>query len=167
MPWINVIANPSFGFIISSTMSGFTYAYNSQTYKITSWSNDIIADPPSEFILFNKQRFVPTTARHGTGYSIFTALSHAFRINIKVFAALETQVKYYLIEIENITSLPQNISIDFIAKMVLGTTEEKQIVIYYRNGMKRKIVFISEMCITIHSEIRGFFCLLLKNRRLR
>lgn len=125
MPWINVIANPSFGFIISSTMSGFTYAYNSQTYKITSWSNDIIADPPSEFILFNKQRFVPTTARHGTGYSIFTALSHAFRINIKVFAALETQVKYYLIEIENITSLPQNISIDFIAKMVLGTTEEK------------------------------------------
>ncbi len=125
MPWINVIANSSFGFIISSTMSGFTYAYNSQLYKITSWSNDIVADPPSEYILINKQRFIPSVARHGMGYSVFMAQSQAFRINIRVFAALQQKVKYYLIDIENITSTPQKVLMRLIAKIVLGITEEK------------------------------------------
>ncbi|MBP7101685.1 MAG: hypothetical protein KBA86_00405 [Bacteroidales bacterium] len=125
MPWINVIANPDFGFIISGWMSGFTYAYNSQAYKISSWSNDMVGDPPSELILINKQRFIPTAARHGFGYSLFMANSYAFNIQIKVFASLQDKIKYYLINIENIIPSDQNIQLSLITKLVLGVTEEK------------------------------------------
>ncbi|NLJ82188.1 MAG: hypothetical protein GX330_03585, partial [Bacteroidales bacterium] len=125
MPWINVIANPNFGFIISNSMSGFTYAYNSQAYKLTTWSNDMVSDPPSEIILINKQRFVPTVTRHGIGYSIFTAETYAFDIQIKVFASLHKREKYYLITLKNTTTYAQQVQLDLMAKMVLGTTEEK------------------------------------------
>ena len=43
-PWINVIANPDFGFQVSENGSGFTWAENSREFKITPWSNDPTSD---------------------------------------------------------------------------------------------------------------------------
>ena len=39
-PWINVIANPMFGFIASESGAGFTWAVNSHENQLTPWSND-------------------------------------------------------------------------------------------------------------------------------
>ena len=51
MPWINVLANPSFGAQISESGAGFTWALNSRLNQLTSWSNDPVADSPSEWFL--------------------------------------------------------------------------------------------------------------------
>ncbi|MCK6576070.1 glycosyl transferase, partial [Myxococcota bacterium] len=40
VPWINVIANPNFGFLISESGSGFTWSENSHENQLTPWSND-------------------------------------------------------------------------------------------------------------------------------
>ncbi|MBQ2508594.1 MAG: hypothetical protein II532_02350, partial [Bacteroidales bacterium] len=71
MPWVNIIANPHFGCVVSSTMAGFTFAFNAQQFKLTGWSNDIVRDNASEMLLINHQQFVPATARHGQGFSAF------------------------------------------------------------------------------------------------
>ncbi len=47
-PWINVIANPHFGFQVAADGSGFTWALNSRDHQITPWSNDPVADRPGE-----------------------------------------------------------------------------------------------------------------------
>ncbi len=39
-PWINVIANASFGFLVSESGSGFTWSLNSHENQLTPWSND-------------------------------------------------------------------------------------------------------------------------------
>src|SRR4029077_19024991 len=39
-PWINVIANPSFGFLVSESGSGHTWSLNSHENQLTPWSND-------------------------------------------------------------------------------------------------------------------------------
>jgi cyclic beta-1,2-glucan synthetase len=49
-PWINVVANPSLGFLVSESGSGYTWAGNSQTNRLTPWSNDPVADPPGEVL---------------------------------------------------------------------------------------------------------------------
>jgi cellobiose phosphorylase len=49
-PWINVIANKSFGFQISEAGAGFTWSMNSRENKLTSWSNDPVTDKASEAI---------------------------------------------------------------------------------------------------------------------
>ena len=47
-PWINVIANPAFGFQVSAEGSGFTWSVNSREHQLTPWSNDPVADRSGE-----------------------------------------------------------------------------------------------------------------------
>ena len=44
-PWINVIANPHFGFQVAADGGGFTWALNSREHQITPWSNDPVSGP--------------------------------------------------------------------------------------------------------------------------
>ncbi|MEI2687741.1 MAG: hypothetical protein V9G14_17025 [Cypionkella sp.] len=44
-PWLNVIANPSFGFQVSAEGSGHVWSENSKENQITPWSNDPVTDP--------------------------------------------------------------------------------------------------------------------------
>ncbi len=50
-PWINVLANPGFGCQLSEAGGGCTWAGNSRLNQLTAWSNDPVADPPSEWFL--------------------------------------------------------------------------------------------------------------------
>ncbi|HVW99451.1 MAG TPA: hypothetical protein VHA52_03285, partial [Candidatus Babeliaceae bacterium] len=38
-PWVNVIANPQFGSVVSENGSAYTWAINAHEYRITPWSN--------------------------------------------------------------------------------------------------------------------------------
>ena len=126
MPWINVIANEHhFGFIVSSTMAGFTFAHNAQQFKLTGWSNDIVRDNASEMLLINKQQFVPATARHSQGWSAFDAEYDNMRVAVRTFVAIDRPEKYYQIKIENTTSELQTIQLDMVFKLVLGMCEEQ------------------------------------------
>ena len=47
-PWVNVIANPTFGTLVSESGAGFTWSGNSQRNRLSAWSNDPVTDPASE-----------------------------------------------------------------------------------------------------------------------
>jgi cyclic beta-1,2-glucan synthetase len=47
-PWINVIANPSFGFQVAVEGSGYTWSLSSRENQLTPWSNDPVTDRPGE-----------------------------------------------------------------------------------------------------------------------
>src|SRR6185295_13952040 len=83
-PWLNVIANPSFGFLVSESGAGYTWAGNSRENQLTPWSNDPVSDPISEAIYIRDDEtgelWNPTAApirseestyvaRHGAGYT--------------------------------------------------------------------------------------------------
>ena len=126
MPWVNVIANENhFGFIVSSTMAGFTFAHNAQQFKLTAWSNDIVRDPASEMLLINKHQFLPATARHSQGWSAFDAEYDDLKVAVRLFAALHRMEKYYQIKIQNTTHEPLQVRIDMVYKLVLGLSEEQ------------------------------------------
>ena len=55
-PWINVLANPAFGAQLSEAGGGYTWAVNSRMNQLTAWSNDPVADPPSEWFLLQDRR---------------------------------------------------------------------------------------------------------------
>ncbi|MDP2368100.1 GH36-type glycosyl hydrolase domain-containing protein [Rhodoferax sp.] len=50
-PWINVLANPSFGAHLSEAGGGYSWALNSRLMQLTAWSNDPVADPSAEWLL--------------------------------------------------------------------------------------------------------------------
>ena len=87
-PWINVLANPDFGAQISEAGGGYTWGVNSRLNQITAWSNDPVADPPSEWFLVQDRKTMEVwnvapnawgdaslnyRVAHGQGYS---SISH-------------------------------------------------------------------------------------------
>ncbi len=55
-PWINVLANPGFGSLVSESGAGTAWAVNSRLNQLTPWSNDAVADPPGEWLLLQDRR---------------------------------------------------------------------------------------------------------------
>ena len=47
-PWINVVANPAFGFQVATEGGGYTWSVNSRENQLTPWSNDPVSDRPGE-----------------------------------------------------------------------------------------------------------------------
>ena len=95
-PWINVIANPAFGFQVSAEGCGFTWSVNSREHQLTPWSNDPVADRPGEAIYLrdgNRRALVSDrlpirddagayVARHGWGYSRFEHEAHGVAFDL-------------------------------------------------------------------------------------
>ena len=85
LPWINVMANPSFGSLVSESGSGCTWYGNSQSNRLTPWNNDPVTDASGEACFVRDEesgRFWSAApgpsrgtgtyvARHGFGYSVF------------------------------------------------------------------------------------------------
>ena len=49
-PWVNVIANPQFGTVVSEGGSAYTWAENSHEFRLTPWHNDPVSDTSGEAI---------------------------------------------------------------------------------------------------------------------
>jgi cyclic beta-1,2-glucan synthetase len=55
-PWCNILANPSFGSIVTDSGAGNTWANNSRLNQLTAWANDPVSDPPAEWFLLQDRR---------------------------------------------------------------------------------------------------------------
>ena len=56
MPWVNVIANPHFGTIVTASGAAHTWAGNSRENRLTPFANDPISDPTGEAHLHPRRR---------------------------------------------------------------------------------------------------------------
>jgi cyclic beta-1,2-glucan synthetase len=134
-PWINVISNPNFGFQVSESGSGYTWAANSRENQLTPWLNDPVNDPSGESIyLFDQDSGVlwsPTAnpvrqktgtyvARHGQGYSRFEHISHGIRSELTQYAAMDAPVKISRLTLENRSRSTRRIAVTGYVEWVLG-----------------------------------------------
>ena len=123
-PWVNVISNPSFGFQVSESGAGYSWAVNSRMHQLTPWSNDPIADPAYEHYLLqdlDSAVFLPLTPSgsaqrhgvsiapaqirhhvcHGQGYSVFDSHQGSLGLRCTFFADREDAVKIVHVEVSN------------------------------------------------------------------
>lgn len=124
-PWTNVVANSTFGSLITQNGCGFTYAYNSSEFKITSWSNDITSLDQSEGIIINGEKFLPSVTRHGFGFTEFSSKTKDFSEKLVEFVAESDNAKIYLFTIKNDGQSNRNIKLSYWINPVLGNVEEK------------------------------------------
>ena len=101
-PWINVIANPAFGFQTGTEGGGYTWSLNSRENQLTPWSNDPVSDRLGEAIFLRDDEtgdlWSPTAqpirdptatyiARHGRGYSRFEHVAHEIAASTRAVCA--------------------------------------------------------------------------------
>jgi len=102
-PWINVISNPQFGTIVTESGVGCAWYGNSQTNRLTPWSNDALLNPICDAIYIRDEETAafwtvtpspireeePYRIRHGQGYTCFEHNSHGIEQNLNVFVPLD------------------------------------------------------------------------------
>lgn len=136
-PWVNVIANSSFGFQVSAEGSGYTWSVNSRENQLTPWSNDPVSDSPGEAIYVRDQdsgevwtatalpvrndasRYI---ARHGQGYSRFENVANGIVLDLLQFVPLDDPIKISRLKIKNVSGRRRRLSITAYVEWVLGSS---------------------------------------------
>ena len=136
-PWVNIVANPAFGFQVSESGSGYTWSGNSRENQLTPWSNDPVSDPVSEAIYVRDDEtgelWGPTvlpircegstyTARHAPGNSRFEHEHDGIALDLVQFVALDDPLKISALTIENRSHRPRRLSVTAYAEWALGTS---------------------------------------------
>ncbi|MCB5190378.1 protein ndvB [Methylobacillus arboreus] len=135
-PWINVVANPYFGFQVSASGSGYTWADNSRENQLTSWSNDAVMDPAGEVFYVRDdatgELCSPTAqplrdegtyiARHGYGYSQFEHSANELELTLLQYVPLDDPVKISRLVIRNLSGRARSLSVTAYTEWVLGTS---------------------------------------------
>ena len=133
-PWINVLANSSFGCLVSESGSGYTWAVNSRENQLTPWSNDPVSDPPGEALFLRDEEtgeiWGPTplpirgdgsyVVRHGQGYSRFEYEHRGVATDLTVFVAQEDPVKVSRLSVENRSASTRTLTVTAYVEWVLG-----------------------------------------------
>ena len=136
-PWINVVANPAFGFQVAAEGSGFTWAVNSRENQLTPWSNDPVTDRTGEAIYVRDEDtgelWSPTAApihdpgafhaaSHGQGYSRFTHEAHGVALELLMFVPLNDPIKISRLKIHNTSGRDRRLSVTAYVEWVLGAS---------------------------------------------
>ncbi len=135
-PWVNVVANANFGFLISESGGGYTFARNSRENQLTPWSNDTVSDPAGEILYLRDEDngwiWTPTArpirladssyvAHHGQGYSSFRSGAYGIASELELFVSWNDPVKVSRLRLTNHTSVTRKISVTAYVEWVLGT----------------------------------------------
>lgn len=141
-PWVNVIANPTFGTMVGETGAGFTWYGNSQRNRLTGWSNDPVLDPAMEALYLRDEEsgvfWSPTAApireesayraRHGAGYSVFEHNSNGIEQELTVFVPVDGNggkpVKLQRLRLTNASGRRRRLSITYYVELTLGENRE-------------------------------------------
>jgi cyclic beta-1,2-glucan synthetase len=144
-PWINVVANPSFGFLITESGGGYTWAGNSQANRLTPWCNDPVSDPPGEVVYLRdeatrdvwavpstdsrsrgpKSESRPWVCRHGQGYTRFEQTSHDLAQDLLLLVPADEAIKLIRLKVKNLSARKRRLSAAFYAEWVLGTVRDQ------------------------------------------
>jgi cyclic beta-1,2-glucan synthetase len=138
LPWINVVANPELGFLVSESGSGYTWAVNSSENRLTPWRNDPVIDAPGEALYLRDEETAqvwsptpkpipasgPYLIRHGAGYSVFEHHSHGLKQRLRLFVAPDAPVKIVHLRLENTRGRVRRITATFYVEWVLGATRD-------------------------------------------
>ena len=138
-PWVNVVANPDFGFVVTESGAGFTWSGNSQTNRLTPWSNDPVSDAAGEIVYLRDEAtgefWSPTPhpiksaaaycVRHGQGYTVFEHASHGLDHELLLLTPPADPIKIIRLKVHNTGPLTRMLSATFYAEWVLGTVRDE------------------------------------------
>ena len=138
-PWVNVLANPLFGTVISESGLAYTWSENAHEFRLTPWGNDHVSDSSGEaFYLRDEERghfwsptplpsrgATPYVTRHGFGYSVFEHTERGIRSELWVYVALESKIKFAVLKVRNESGRTRRLSATGYVEWVLGDLRSK------------------------------------------
>jgi cyclic beta-1,2-glucan synthetase len=137
LPWSNVIANPDFGTIVTSSGSAFTWSGNSRENRLTPFANDPLTDPTAEAIFLRDEELgtvwgatpgpLPRrpedgawVVRHAAGVTRYGSATFDVAQELAVFVAPDDPVKLSLLTVRNTSGRTIRLALFGYAEWCLG-----------------------------------------------
>ncbi len=138
-PWVNVLANPDFGTVISESGLAYTWSENAHEFRLTPWENDPVCDSGGEaFYIRDEERghfwsptprpgrgATPYVTRHGFGYSVFEHTERGIRSEVWVYVAIDAPIKFTVLKVRNESGRSRRLSATGYVEWVLGDMRPK------------------------------------------
>ncbi|HYN55362.1 MAG TPA: glycosyl hydrolase family 65 protein, partial [Methylotenera sp.] len=133
-PWVNVIASPHIGTVVSESGGTYTWVENAHEFRLTPWHNDPITDSSGEAMYIRDEEtgkfWSPTplpargksgyVCRHGFGYSVFEHSEHGIDSEMFTYVAMDAAVKFVVVKVRNNSKRTRQISLTGYWELVLG-----------------------------------------------
>jgi len=140
-PWVNVLANPSFGTVVSESGSAYTWAENAHEFRLTPWSNDPVQDTTGEAFYIRDEQTgqfwsptplpargtTPYVIRHGFGYTVFEHAENGIASELWIYVAIDAPVKFIVLKLRNTSERPRRVSVTGYWEWVLGDLRQKSL----------------------------------------
>ena len=123
-PWVNVIANPFFGTVVSESGSAYTWSENAHEFRLTPWSDDPVRDTTGEALYLRDEQTgqfwsptplpargaTPYVIRHGFGYTVFEHTENGISSELWVYVAMDAPVKFMVLKLRNTSGRPRRVT---------------------------------------------------------
>ena len=133
-PWVNVIASPHIGTVVSESGSAYTWAENAHEFRLTTWHNDPLTDASGEALYIRDEEtgafWSPTplpargksgyVCRHGFGYSVFEHYEAGIASELYTYVAMDAPVKFVVVKLHNQSKRARSLSLTGYWELVLG-----------------------------------------------
>jgi cyclic beta-1,2-glucan synthetase len=138
LPWVNVIASPHIGTVVSESGSTYTWVENAHEFRLTPWYNDPVSDSSGEaFYIRDEESGVfwspsllsesvlaksPSgyVCRHGFGYSVFEHDEGGIASEMLIYVAMDAPVKFVVVKLKNHSGRARKLSLTGYWELVLG-----------------------------------------------
>jgi cyclic beta-1,2-glucan synthetase len=134
LPWVNVLANPLFGTVVSENGQSYTWAENAHEFRLTPWLDDPVTDSSGEaFYIRDEERghfwspmplpargATPYVTRHGFGYSVFEHVERGIGTEAWIYVALDAAVKFTVLKVRNQSGRTRRLSVTGYVEWVLN-----------------------------------------------
>jgi cyclic beta-1,2-glucan synthetase len=141
MPWVNVIANPHFGTIVSESGAAYTWAGNSRENRLSPCANDPVSDPTAEALFLRDDEsgvvWSPTpgplprrsgagrcVVRHSAGLTRFSRAEEGISHELDVFVHPNEPVKFSVLTLTNDGVTARTLSVFGYTEWILGPPRE-------------------------------------------
>ncbi len=133
-PWVNVIASPHIGTVVSESGGAYTWVENAHEFRLTTWHNDPLSDSSGEALYIRDEDtgafWSPTplpacgqsgyVCRHGFGYSVFEHYEAGISSELSTYVAMDAPVKFVVVKLRNHAGRPRRLSLTGYWELVLG-----------------------------------------------
>lgn len=133
-PWVNVIANPHIGTVVSESGGAYTWVENAHEFRLTPWHNDPLSDSSGETFYIRDEEtgafWSPTplpargqsgyVCRHGFGYSVFEYYQTGISSELCTYVAIDAPVKLVVVKLHNHSKRSRRLSLTGYWEWVLG-----------------------------------------------
>lgn len=138
-PWVNVLANPHLGCVVSERGSAYTFAGNAREFRLTPWQDDAVLDAGGEALYLRDNEsgmfWSPTPwpargadpyrVRHGFGYSVFETVQAGIASTLTLFVARDAPVRYARLRVRNLSTRRRSLAVHAYVEWVLGDTRAR------------------------------------------